>query len=230
MRVVVVSDIHANLASFEKVLADFPSYDELYCLGDVVGYGPDPNQVVESLRTCNPTVVLAGNHDHAVVTGQVAGFVGHAVKAIQWTRNELTKDNLAYLSDLNPSAHRKISGLTVAMFHGSPRDPLNEYVFPGTPSAVLKELLLLAGCNLLLQGHTHVPMAYKSGSSMLLNPGSVGQPRDGDPRASYLIIDVDGEKVTHKVKRVAYDIQKTSKRILEKGLPSFLAERLQVGI
>jgi putative phosphoesterase len=230
LRVVVLSDIHANLAAFERVLDDLPSNDELFCLGDIVGYGPDPDKVVEMLRTRSPTLVLAGNHDHAVVTGDWTGFVEYAIRAIQWTRKHLTRENLDYLGTLNPSARRNVAGHNFALFHGSPRDPLNEYVFPGTPSPILRELLRFSGGDVLLQGHTHVPMFFRSNSSTLLNPGSVGQPRDRDPRASYLIMDVEPGKVVHKFRRVQYDIDRTSKAIIENGLPSFLAERLNLGI
>lgn len=230
MRIVVLSDIHANLAALERVLDDLPSHDELYCLGDIVGYGPDPNEVVDALRTRNPTLVLAGNHDHAVVTGNLAGFVEYAIQAIEWTRKHLTKTNLDYLAALKPLARRSVARHTIALFHGSPRDPLNEYIFPGTPSPILRELLKLSGSDVLLQGHTRVPMFFRTNSSTLLNPGSVGQPLDGDPRASYLIMDAEPGRVGHKVRRVQYDIARTSGAIVAKGLPSFLAERLNVGV
>ncbi len=230
MRILVLSDIHSNLAALERVLAELPSYDELYCLGDIVGYGPDPNAVVAALRTRSPAIVLAGNHDHAVVTGDSTGFVEYAVKAIQWTRKRLTRENLDYLATLKPSARRSVVGQSVALFHGSPRDPLNGYIFPGTPTQILKELLKLSGGDVLLQGHTHVPMFFRSNSSILLNPGSVGQPRDGDPRASYLILDVQPGKIVHKIRRLQYDIGRTARAILDQGLPSFLAERLALGI
>ncbi len=230
MRIAVLSDIHANLAAFERVLDDLPSHDELYCLGDIVGYGPDPNEVVEALRTRSPTLVLAGNHDHAVVTGDVEGFVEYAIKATQWTRKHLTKTNLDYLATLKPLARRSAAGHSIALFHGSPRDPLNEYIFPGTPAPILRQLLKLSGGDVLLQGHTHVPMFFRTNSSTLLNPGSVGQPRDGDPRASYLIMDAEPGRVVHKVRRVQYDIGRTSGAIVANGLPSFLAERLNIGV
>lgn len=107
---------------------------------------------------------------------------------------------------------------------------MNEYIFPGTPAALLRQLLKLSGGTLLLQGHTHVPMSFRDGEALLLNPGSVGQPRDGDPRASYMILEIEDEKVTHKIRRVQYDISKTTKAILDNGLPSFLAERLHLGV
>ena len=230
MKLVVLSDIHANMAALERVLADLPSHDEFYFLGDLVGYGPEPNEVIEALRTRKPTVALGGNHDQAVVTGDWSGFVDYAVKAIQWTRAQLSASNLTYLQTLSPYARRKVQNVDIALFHGSPRDPLNEYIFPGTPSPLLRELLALSNARLLLQGHTHVPMSFRNDRAFLLNPGSVGQPRDGDPRACYMILDVEGEKITHKIRRVQYDVDKTARAILENGLPSFLAERLSLGI
>ncbi len=230
MRIVVVSDLHANLAAVEQVLTDMPSYDEFYCLGDVVGYGPQPNEVVETLKGQNPTVILGGNHDHAVVTGDTSGFVEHAVKAIQWTRQNTSQQNLSFLETLRPSARRSIGKQSVALYHGSPRDPFNEYIFPGTPETVLRELIELSKATVLLQGHTHIPMAFRDGSSIILNPGSVGQPRDGDPRASYMILEFDGKNVNHRVRRVQYDVEKTSQAILANGLPGFLGERLYQGI
>ncbi len=207
-----------------------PSCDEFYCLGDVVGYGPQPNEVVETLRAQNPTVVLAGNHDHAVVTGDASGFVEHAVRAIQWTRQNLSQQNLSFLETLRPSAERSVAAQSIAMYHGSPRDPFNEYVFPGTSDTFLGELIKLSKARVLLLGHTHVPMAFRDKHGTLLNPGSVGQPRDGDSRASYMRLEVDGENVNHKIRRVQYDVEKTSQAIVANGLPKFLGERLHQGI
>jgi putative phosphoesterase len=230
VRIIVVSDLHANLAAVEQVLTDMPSHDEFYCLGDVVGYGPQPNEVVEALKAQNPTVLLGGNHDHAVVTGDTSGFVEHAVKAIQWTRQNMSQQNLSFLEALRPSAGRSIGKQSIALYHGSARDPLNEYVFPGTSPKVLRELIRLSKARLVLHGHTHVPMAFRDGLSVLLNPGSVGQPRDGDSRASYMILEIDGENCSHKIRRVQYDVEKTSREILANGLPRFLGERLHQGI
>ncbi len=230
MRLVVLSDIHANLAALERVLADIPSCDELYCLGDIVGYGPSPNEVIEALRAYKSTIVLAGNHDHAVVTGDLSGFVDYAARSIQWTRHQLSINNMGYLQTLKPSARKRVQDTNIALFHGSPRDPLNEYIFPGTSPSILKALLRLSGTEILLLGHTHVPMFFRDGQKVLLNPGSVGQPRDGDPRACYMVLDVENDNIIHKFKRVQYDIHQTASRILHYGLPSFLADRLSLGI
>ncbi len=115
-----------------------------------MGYGPSASEVIEALRAHNPTVVLAENHDHAVVTGNWSGFVDYAAKSIQWTRHQLSSRNMSYLQTLKPSARKRVLDTNIALSHGSPRDPLNEYIFPGIPSAVLKTLLRLSGAELLL--------------------------------------------------------------------------------
>ncbi len=186
--------------------------------------------MVQQLRGLKPAVVLAGNHDYAVVTGDASGFVDYAADAIRWTKKELNRENVDYLATLRPSTTRRVEMQNIALVHGSPRDPLNEYVFPGTPPGVLRELLKFSGGNLLLQGHTHVPMFFRAGSSTILNPGSVGQPRDGDPRACYMILELEPGKVSHKFKRVRYDIARTSDAIIKQGLPKFLSDRLSLGI
>ncbi len=186
--------------------------------------------MVERLRELKPDVVLSGNHDHAVVSGNSSGFVDYAAEAIEWTRQQLNRKNMDYLATLKSSTARIVEMQTIALVHGSPRDSLNEYVFPGTPPSLLRELLKLSEGSVLLQGHTHVPMFFRSGSSILLNPGSVGQPRDGDPRASYMIMELEPGRLTHKIRRIQYDIARTSSAIMKQGLPKFLAERLSLGI
>ncbi len=182
------------------------------------------------MRELEPNVVLAGNHDHAVVTGDSSGFTDYAAKAIDWTKQQLNRENLDYLAALKSWATRTAEMQTIALVHGSPRDPMNEYVFPGTPTSLLRRLLKLSGGKILLQGHTHIPMFFRSGSSTLLNPGSVGQPRDGDPRACYVILELEPERLTHRFRRIQYDIARTSDAIIKQGLPKFLAERLSLGI
>lgn len=229
MRIAVISDIHSNLDAFEAVIANLPDYDELFCLGDLVGYGSQPNEVVERLRQLKPTVALMGNHDYAVVTGDTADFSAHAAEAVEWTRRNISAPNREYLAALRPSASLEKGGLLLGLFHGSPRDPLTEYVFPGIPTAVARNLIEDSGAEIVLLGHTHMPMMYSFGDLMLGNPGSIGQPRDGDPRASFAILTIAGG-MTFEVKRVEYDVDAVAKRIVRAGLPRFLAERLYTGM
>ncbi len=242
MRIAVISDIHGNWHAFDAVLADADQeqVDELWCLGDIVGYGPQPNRCVEAART-RSAICLLGNHDLAAL-GQVdlAGFSPDAAVSARWTIDELEPDALAFLETLEPKGERE----GVQLFHASPRDPVWEYVL--SESAV-RNALELTTAGLVLVGHSHIPIALllsngdtlagglaKGGSEIeltegrwLLNPGSVGQPRDGDPRAAYLLIDLETRHAHFR--RVPYDIEATQSEIREAGLPEALAERLAEG-
>ena len=230
LRIVVISDIHSNLDALEAVIENLPKYDELFCLGDMVGYGPQPNEVVKRLRLLRPNVVLMGNHDSAVVTGDTAGFSSHAAEAVEWTREKINHKSLDYLASLQSSARLDRGGMSLAVFHGSPHDPLTEYIFPGIPDASARKLIEVAGVKIVLLGHTHMPMLYTFGGQMLGNPGSVGQPRDGDPRSSFATLTISDGRFSFDIKRVEYDVDPVAEKILQAGLPEFLAERLYIGM
>ena len=241
MRVAVVSDIHSNLRALEAVLeaidADAP--DELWCLGDLVGYGPRPNECC-ALVAERATVCLAGNHDLAIVgTIDLDEFHGDAAIAARLNREALTPESHAYLDRLEPqgTAHG------VALYHGSARDPVWEYVL--SDEAALATLAL-ADAPLVLVGHSHVALQIAASQDeangglapagavvelgdapTLLNPGSVGQPRDGDPRAAYLLLDLGAHRA--EFRRVEYDIPRTQNEMKDAGLPRFLAGRLALG-
>ena len=241
MRVAVVSDIHGNLHALEAVLAavDADPVGELWCLGDTVGYGPKPNECC-AIVAARASVSLCGNHDLGVL-GRIdlAEFSGDAAVAASWTRGVLTAESRDWLSALEPRGERD----GVALFHGSARDPVWEYVL--TDEAAVATLLLTTE-PLVLVGHSHAALNVAlRGSELeaglspegtvlglgearwLLNPGSVGQPRDGDPRAAYLILDLDAR--TASFRRVQYDVERTQSEIRAAELPEVLAARLEVG-
>lgn len=246
MRIAVLSDIHANLVALDAVLADAGSVDAVWHLGDVVGYGPDPNGVVGRLRGADARGVR-GNHDAAAVGGsEIDWFNPDARKAMEWTRGELEDDARTWLADL--PERREEGGTTLV--HGSPRQPLWEYILsPGSAKANLDRLDQAIG----FHGHTHVPVLWRDAEGgveliraadqdrvvlddrrSLINPGSVGQPRDGLPTASYLILDVpDGDPVgpgtTVEWHRVGYDIGSVQRAMLAARLPGFLVRRLELG-
>ena len=230
MKIIVISDIHSNLDALHAVVSNLPKYDELWCLGDIVGYGPQPNEVIESLQQLAPTTVLMGNHDQAVVTGDVEGFSSYAAKVVKWTRGVIREANLGYLAALKPSARITREGRTTALFHGSPREPLTEYVFPGMTEKVGSGIMNMAAAQILLLGHTHMPMMYTFNGNVLANPGSVGQPRDGDPRASFALLTITQTEFNFDILRVEYDVGAVADKIIKNGLPSFLAERLYMGM
>jgi len=242
MRVAVISDIHSNLPALDAVLRDIQAEapDEIWCLGDVVGYGPHPAECIA--RTSGVAALsLCGNHDLAVVgVIDVNEFAGDAGAAARWTRTVLGEEELAWLRGLQPTAVRE----GVQLFHGSPRDPVWEYVL-SEQVALLSIVETVAP--VILVGHSHVALAVGwDGETLtgglapadtqlelgrarwLLNPGSVGQPRDGDPRAAWLLIDQAAGRVTFR--RVAYPIAETQAAMRERGLPEALAARLEHGV
>jgi diadenosine tetraphosphatase ApaH/serine/threonine PP2A family protein phosphatase len=242
MRVAVVSDIHGNLHALEAVLAvlDQDPPDELWCLGDLVGYGARPNECCAAIEA-RADLCLAGNHDLAVRgTLDLLEFSGDAGAAARWSRDVLTADSLAFLESLEPQATR----VDVALFHASARDPVWEYVLSDRVAIATLELTEEP---VVLVGHSHVALHVRlagdaftgalSGAGTevdladartLLNPGSVGQPRDGDPRAAYLLLDLDARTASYR--RVEYDVARTQAEIREAGLPEALAARLAVGL
>jgi diadenosine tetraphosphatase ApaH/serine/threonine PP2A family protein phosphatase len=242
MKVAVISDIHANRQAFEATLEAVADSEaaELWCLGDLVGYGADPDVCVTLARE-HVAVCLAGNHDMAV-TGEIAmdEFSRGASLAAQWTREVIAPENLEFLAGLSPQGEEGAFGL----YHASPRDPVWEYVL----SALLAELCLdRQRHRMCLVGHSHVALSFvrheaelatgeprREGTELdiatgewLLNPGSVGQPRDGDPRASWLLLDLDG--LTASFRRTEYDVAGAAQAIRDARLPDSLAERLEYG-
>ena len=240
MRVAVLSDIHANLVALDAVLTAVGTVDAVWHLGDVVGYGPDPDGVVARLQAIG-AVGVAGNHDLAALGGrEIDWFNPEAKSAMEWTRSRIDDASRAWLASL-PTTHRD-GDLTLV--HGSPRDPVWEYI---TSIPVARANLAALETRFGLHGHTHLPMAWAErdgrldaitpgpgstfrldGQPALLNPGSVGQPRDGDPSASWLEIDTDGAIATWR--RASYDIAAVQTAMLDAGLPGRLAERLRVGL
>ncbi len=242
MKVAVISDIHANRQAFEATLEAVAASDaaELWCLGDLVGYGADPDACVELARE-HVAVCLAGNHDMAV-TGEIAldEFSRGASLAAQWTREVIAPRNLEFLGGLRPDGQEGQVGL----YHASPRDPVWEYVL----STLLAELCFdRQSTRVCLVGHSHVALSFvrrdgepatgeprRAGTRLdiaegewLLNPGSVGQPRDGDARASWLLLDLDD--LSASFMRTDYDIAGAAAAIRAARLPDSLAERLEYG-
>ena len=240
MQVAVLSDIHANLPALDAVLAAVPSVDEVWQLGDIVGYGPDPEGVVARLREVG-AVGVRGNHDAAALGGsEIESFNVDARVAMEWTRSVISADTRTWLTSLPERVERE--GFTLV--HGSPRDPLWEYV---TSSPVARAGIAAMPTPCGLNGHTHIPIAYieddgrletmspGAGSTMafdgrrvLLNPGSVGQPRDGIPTASWLLLDTEAGTATWR--RTAYDVSAVQAAMMVRGLPERLIARLAHGL
>jgi putative phosphoesterase len=225
MRLGLFSDPHGNLPGLEAVLAalDGEGVDRLLCAGDIVGYNPFPNEVIALLQD-RDVLAIRGNHDRAALTGNTTWFNPVAALALDWTRARLTPASFAYLQGLKDRARLPLDDRVVAVFHGSPRDD-DEYVYPWNVSDAL---VAEAKAEIVVLGHTHVPLAMRYDRGVVVNPGSAGQPRDGNWRAAYAVLDT--ETLAFEVKRVEYDVGRVAEAIGREGLPSFLAERLYRGV
>jgi diadenosine tetraphosphatase ApaH/serine/threonine PP2A family protein phosphatase len=171
-----------------------------------------------------------GNHDYAVTTGDVEGFSTHAATAIEWTRQNITSANLRFLSTFRSEVHLELEKIQVALYHASPRDSLFEYIYPQISDEEAESLVKFSKGQVALLGHTHIPMRFSLKSKILGNPGSVGQPRDGNPDASLGFLTVSAGKCDFEYVRVKYDVDSTAGKIRRAGLPNFLASRLYRGM
>jgi|SRR5579884_175428 len=241
MRVAVFSDVHGNLAALEAVLGaiDAETPDTVWCLGDLVGYGPKPNECT-ALVSERVSVCLCGNHDLGVLgTIDLSEFSGDAGAAARWTQTVLEASARSYLESLEPQGEAE----GIALYHGSARDPVWEYVLSGDAAVAT---LRLTQAQIALVGHSHVALEVRwqdvlvegglaaggtelelDGARWLMNPGSVGQPRDGDPRAAFLLLDLGTQQAVFH--RIEYDIERTQAELREVGLPEALAVRLGLG-
>jgi len=228
LRALVLSDIHSNLPAFKAVLEDAGPVDYIFSAGDVAGYGPWPNECIDLSKQLG-IYSVAGNHDEASAVGVAVGFNPYAEEAIHITHRLLTAESLEYLARLPRSLERNLRGRKVAIYHGSPRDPLDEYIFPYTADRILESFLQQTSSEILILGHTHIPFTRRLGGRFIINPGSVGQPRDRDPRASYVILEEGGEGFEVRLKRAEYPIESVAEKMIEEGFPRILAQRLFYG-
>ena len=243
MRYLIIGDIHGNLAAFEAVLQDVEAkgeFDEIWCLGDIVGYGPEPRGCIELLRRYKHTSI-AGNHDWAAIGRiDISDFNPDAAMACRWTAKQLTAEDTNYLQNLPLTLERD----DFTLVHGSPRQPIWEYLLSVNRAHANFNYFDTSFC---FVGHSHIPLVFgqdKVGTCfetrifdelrlslesnrLIINPGSVGQPRDGDPRASYAIYNSSAQIIRHY--RVDYDVASTQKKMMEHGLPLSLVFRLNYG-
>jgi putative phosphoesterase len=229
MKLAVISDIHSNMPAFKQVLKDMEKrrLETILCAGDIIGYGPSPNRTVETLKELKPLSV-AGNHDYHISLKNLEWFNQDARTALIWTSKHLAESNKRFLLKLPKTLKTKINNKKIFLVHGSPLNHLYEYVYPIASDTILKRYLKSADADVLIMGHTHMPFARRISGRIVLNPGSVGQPRDMNPMASYCILDT--ETLKPKMVRIKYNIQETAQAMSEADLPEFLAQRLYLGI
>ena len=218
MQLGVLSDVHANRIALEAVLADMPPVEGLVCAGDVVGYNPWPKACLERLRA-EGVVTIQGNHDRAVTGDTPFRFNGMAAAGVDYAREQLGQADIEWLRSL--PTERTVDADRLKLVHGHPDDP-DRYTYPQDFSPELLEEE-----ELLVLGHTHHQHVEQYAEGTVLNPGSVGQPRDGDPDAAYAVVDLDAGTVD--LRRVEYDVEAVVDAVAEAGLPERIGTRLRDG-
>lgn len=237
--IVIFSDIHANLPALQAVLQDIDQrgLTQIYCLGDLVGYGTFPNEVIQIIRERQiPTIM--GNYDQGVgndsidcgcaYTDPVSEALGK--RSIAWSNLHTKPENRAFLRSLMPEIRLTLGGMQVLLVHGSPRK-INEYLFENRPDSSLERLMDAAHADALVCGHTHLPYhrVLPSGRQVI-NDGSVGKPKDGDPRAGYIVLNGTGTAVNVEFVRVSYDIERAAQAIEASQMPHEYAQMLRAGM
>ncbi len=220
---ILISDVHANYIAVKDVLEQVDKNEKIVHAGDVVGYNPFPNETIALFKQYN-VISIAGNHDKGVLSGDFSNFNEDAKLAGLWTKSQLNSESFAYLGSLRYSINIIDNNRKIAVHHGAPFDE-DYYMYEESLS---ESLLQYDHADILVLGHTHVPYIRKFGKKIICNPGSVGQPRDRDSRAAYIIINTEDMNI--ELKRLNYNIKEVSDKIESLNLPEFLAKRLFYGI
>jgi putative phosphoesterase len=236
MRVAILSDIHANVTALEAVLDDLKQQnaDMVYCLGDLVGYAPFPNEVIDRIQR-EAIATIMGNYDDGV--GYDRDECGCAYRdpeeqrlgdiSLQWTKKTVTPERKAFLRSLETEIRFEADGKRFRLVHGSPRR-MNEYLFEDRPLSSFQRLAATSDADVLIFGHTHKPYTKRVDNVLFLNAGSVGKPKDSDPRACYVVLDTTGD-VTVEFRRIAYDVQNVAIAIRQSELPDKFATDIETG-
>ncbi|MDD1745359.1 MAG: metallophosphatase family protein [Candidatus Methanoperedens sp.] len=225
MLIGLISDVHSNAVALENVLSilDEMGVEKILHAGDIIGYNPYPNETVELFKK-NKIISILGNHERALISGDISDFNPYAAAALLWTRRVMSPENLSYIKSLKSREHMIIDKTRIVVIHGSPRD-VDEYVFPVNVSA---HFLAATKADVLVLGHTHVQFKKEYSLGTVLNPGSVGQPRDENPEAAFAVYDTaTGET---QLKRTGYNIEKVIEDMHSAHLPDKLGLRLRLGL
>jgi len=226
MKTAIIADIHSNLEALQAVLKEIKKLKikEIYCAGDIVGYGANPNECIELVKKYKIKSVI-GNHDLCALNFEgFDWFNSNAQHAIEWTNENLSEKNKDFLLKLPLTLKEE----NMLMVHGSVENPLYDYVYYYTSDSYFKNIFdSNKKIKILIMGHTHLPFIKKFKEGTVINPGSIGQPRDGNNKASFCVLN---SKISRaKIIRISYDVEKTAHKILHFGLPEFFAERLYLG-
>ena len=220
----LIADVHSNAVALRAVLSvlDAMGAEKILHAGDIVGYNPYPDETIELFKK-KKIISILGNHDRALITGDTSDFNPYAAAALKWTGRVISPGNIDYIRGLKNVERIILQGKRIALVHGSPRD-VDEYIYPDDAEP---GFLSAVNCHVLVLGHTHVQFKKEYPEGIIINPGSVGQPRDGDPRAAFSVFDTETGKV--KLERTSYDIEKVIEDMHSAHLPEELALRLKAG-
>lgn len=238
MEIAILSDIHANLHALEAVWADLEAQrpDAVFCLGDLVGYGAYPNEVVDFIRA-REIATLMGNYDEGVgfdlddcgCVYRDPADIRRGQESLYWSREHTTEENKAYLRDLPLNIRETIADWRILFVHGSPRK-INEYLYADRPAATFERIAKMADCDVLFFGHTHLPYQKQVQNTLFVNTGSVGKPKDGDPRAGYVLLALNSKNAPEtEFRRVEYDVAAAARAVRASGLPDHFAGLLETG-
>jgi putative phosphoesterase len=235
-RVAVITDVHANLPSLEAAFAESErlAVDAIYCGGDLVGYGPHPNEVCALIEErAIPTIY--DNYDYAIARDIPDCGCAYVTRhdreigqlSVEWTLAHTNEAAKEFMRDLPFDLRFELGGKRIRLVHGSPRK-VNEYLFDDRPARTFERIAALADCDVLVFGHTHKPWVHEYGRVLFVNCGAVGKPKDGDARASFAVLEENGDGVSVSIKRAAYDGLTVAREMREVGLPDELAEKLVI--
>jgi len=225
MLIGLIADVHSNVVAIEAVLLELDALgvEKILHAGDLVGYNPYPNETIELFRK-RKIISIRGNHERALLTGDLSDFNWFAACALQWTSNTISRENLDYISKLKDTESISVADIEIFLAHGSPNDP-DTYVYP---EDVEPGLLTITNYDILVIGHTHIQFKKQFEEGIIVNPGSVGQPRDLNPASAFAILDTDTKRI--ELKRTEYDIEKVIEDMQKTYLPEELAFRLRDGV
>ena len=237
-RVAVITDIHANLPALQAVLAQIETLavDEIYCGGDLVGYGPHPNEVCAAIEArAIPTIY--GNYDYAIGRDREDCGCAYVTKhdreigqlSVDWTLAHTNQHSKEFMRELPFDLRFELAGKRVRLVHGSPRK-VNEYLFEDKPARTFERIAALADCDVLVFGHTHKPWIHEYGGVLFVNCGSVGKPKDGDVRAGFAVLEASADGVAPSIERASYDALAVAREMRTVGLPEELAEKLVAAV
>jgi putative phosphoesterase len=225
MLIGLIADVHSNVVALEAVLSEIDALgvEQILHAGDIIGYNPYPNETIELFRK-RKILSIRGNHERALLTGDMSDLNWFAACALRWTSNTISPENLGYISKLKDIETISVDDVEIFMVHGSPNDP-DEYIYP---EDVEPGLLTMTGSDVLVLGHTHIQFKKKFKEGIIINPGSVGQPRDQNPASAFAILDTATKRI--ELRRTEYNIEKVIEDMRKTYLPEELAFRLRDGV